>query len=108
MRDRDLYAKLLGIETPWLVRDVEARLDAREVEVFIAFAEGAETTCPECGAVCSRYDARTRTWRHLDIMQYRTLLTADVPRVTREVFRAWGQASEGALGDARLEVHGDA
>lgn len=81
MRDRDLYAKLLGIETPWLVRDVEARLDAREVEVLIAFAEGAETTCPECGAVCSRYDARTRTWRHLDTMQYRTLLTADVPRV---------------------------
>jgi transposase len=28
MRDRDLYAKLLGIETPWFVRDVDTKLDA--------------------------------------------------------------------------------
>jgi len=40
-----------------------------------------EATCPECGKACRRYDTRTRTWRHLDTMQYRTLLTADVPRV---------------------------
>jgi len=81
MRDRDLYAKLLGIEAPWFVRDVDARLDAREVEVLIAFADDAEATCPECGKACRRYDTRKRTWRHLDTMQYRTLLTADVPRV---------------------------
>lgn len=81
MRDRDLYAKLLGIEAPWFVRDVDARLDAREVEVFISFDDAAKVTCPDCGASCGRYDSRTRTWRHLDTMQYRTLLTADVPRV---------------------------
>jgi len=81
MRDRDLYAKLLGIEAPWFVRDVEARLEAREVEVFISFDERVEATCPECGKACGRHDTRTRTWRHLDTMQYRTLLTADVPRV---------------------------
>lgn len=47
----------------------------------ISFDEGVGTTCPECGETCGRYDTRTRTWRHLDTMQYRTLLTADVPRV---------------------------
>lgn len=83
MHDRDLYAKLLGIETPWFVREVEARLDVREVEVLISYGETAEATCPVCGVVCGRYDSRTRTWRHLDTMQYRTLLTADVPRVKR-------------------------
>jgi hypothetical protein len=36
MRDRDLYAKLLGIEAPWFVRDVDARLDVGEVEIFNA------------------------------------------------------------------------
>jgi transposase len=81
MRDRDLYAKLLGIEDPWYVRDVDPRLEAREVEIFISLDERAELACPVCGAVCGRYDARTRKWRHLDTMQYKTLLTAEVPRV---------------------------
>ena len=30
---------------------------------------------------CARYDRRRRTWRHLDTMQYRTLVWAEVPRV---------------------------
>lgn len=80
MRDRELYSKLLGIEAPWKVRDVDVRLEAGEVEVFIEHA-GSKLTCPACGAKCSGYDTRTRTWRHLDTMQFRTLLTADVPRV---------------------------
>lgn len=81
MRDRDLYAKLLGIEAPWHVRDIETRLGAGELEILISLDEGAELVCPSCGSACSRYDARTRTWRHLDTMQYKTLLTAEVPRV---------------------------
>lgn len=81
MRDRDLYAKLLGIEAPWKVRDVDARLDAGEVEVFIVFDDAVDMSCPICGGASSRYDSRKRSWRHLDTMQYRTILTADVPRV---------------------------
>jgi transposase len=81
MRDRDLYAKLLGIERPWWVRDVEPRLEAREVEIFISYDERVEVTCPICGTTCARYGTRTKQWRHLDTMQYKTLLTADVPRV---------------------------
>ena len=81
VRDRELYAKLLGIEDPWFVRDVDARLEKSEVEVHIGFEPDARLECPECGAPCGRYDSRTRSWRHLDTMQYRTVLTADVPRV---------------------------
>lgn len=81
MRDRDLYAKLLGIEAPWYVRDVDPRLEAQEVEIFIALDESVTLTCPVCGVACGRYDSRSRTWRHLDTMQCKTLLTADVPRV---------------------------
>ena len=81
MRDRDLYAKLLGIDHPWRVRDVDARLDEAQVEVFIDFDATAELLCPSCGEACGKYDTRTRSWRHLDTMQYRTVLTADVPRV---------------------------
>ena len=81
MRDRDLYAKLLGIEAPWFVRDVDARLDENKVEVVLGFEKDVRLACPDCGASCGRYDTRTRSWRHLDTMQYRAVLTADVPRV---------------------------
>ena len=80
MRDRDLYAKLLGIESPWFVRDVDAQLEAREVEVRIGLAPNGRLSCPKCGAVCPGYDTNKRSWRHLDTMQYQTVLTADVPR----------------------------
>lgn len=98
MRDRDLYAKLLGIGAPWVVRDVDARIGAREVKVFISFDDTATAKCPECGAACSRYDTRTRTWRHLDTMQYQTLLIAKVPRVkcakhgVRQVEVPWAES----------------
>jgi transposase len=80
MHDRELYSKLLGIEAPWKVRNVDVRLEAGEVEIFIEHS-GSKLTCPTCGTKCSGYDTRRRTWRHLDTMQFRTLLTADVPRV---------------------------
>lgn len=80
MRDRELYGTILGITAPWRVADVELRSEQGEVEVFIEH-DGADLICPKCKAVCARYDSRRRTWRHLDTCQYRTLLTADVPRV---------------------------
>ena len=37
MRDKDLYATILGITAPWAVRDVDLRAEAQEVEVFIEY-----------------------------------------------------------------------
>jgi transposase len=81
MRDKDLYATILGIVAPWVVREVDLRAEAEEIEVFIEHGDPHSLTCPECGAACARHDARRRSWRHLDTCQYRTTLTADVPRV---------------------------
>jgi len=81
MRDRDLYSKLLGVEAPWRVKDVDVRMETSEVEVFIEHSLSTKLKCPSCGAKCLGYDTRTRTRRHLDTMQVPTLLTADVPRV---------------------------
>lgn len=80
MRDRDLYAKMLGIESPWEVVDVELAVGERTVKVMLAHRGGTELRCPECGAPCPRHDSRQRSWRHLDTMQYETHLIADVPR----------------------------
>jgi transposase len=81
MRDRELYARILGIETPWQVDDVELRLEEQQVEVRVGLQPGTRPPCPECGTPCSIYDHHHRRWRHLDTCQLQTVLTADVPRI---------------------------
>ena len=53
--------------------------------------------CPECGQAASRYDSRSRHWRHLDTCRYETILVAEVPRIdcpehgVRQVRVPWGE-----------------
>ena len=82
MRDTDLYAQILGVERPWVVTDVELRLSGGEVEVRVEHDGSTPLACPECGAPASRYDSRLRRWRHLPTCQYKTILAAQVPRVS--------------------------
>jgi transposase len=81
MRDKDLYARILGIEAPWRVADVELKLKDEEVRVVLEQAPGTKQVCPRCGATVAGYDKHRRRWRHLDTCQFRTLVQADVPRV---------------------------
>src|SRR6185436_19145756 len=54
----------------------------KRVEIELAWTKGAKAKCPVCGQDCARYDdAPERTWRHLDTMQFATILRARVPRV---------------------------
>ena len=81
MRDKELYAQILGIKSPWIVSRVELVLSAGEVTVHVEQAPGAKQYCPICAKVSPGYDSRPRRWRHLDTCQYKTILVADVPRV---------------------------
>jgi transposase len=75
------YALLLGIGSPWEVKTVELKLPDKKVEIELAWQWGAAAQCPECGGDCSIHDcAPERTWRHLDTMQFTTLLRARTPR----------------------------
>lgn len=75
------YALLLGIKSPWQVRRVDLKLVANRVEVDVEHDSAAAVTCPECGRSCARYDhAPQRQWRHLDVMQFATIIRARVPR----------------------------
>lgn len=80
MRDRELYSKILGIEKPWSVEEVELDREGREVRVRLVNSQ-RRLACPQCGEACGRYDSRPRRWRHLDTCQFRTVLLTDVPRV---------------------------
>jgi len=80
MRDKELYRRILGIEEPWGVADVELQLERGEVLVHVVNRE-QRPPCPECGHPSPGYDSRARSWRHLDTCQYRTILMVMVPRV---------------------------
>ena len=84
MRDKDLYAQILGIKSPWQVTDVELNVSKGEVTVQVEQEAGANSCCPSCGKESPGYDSRRRRWRHLDTCQYKTILVADVPRVKCE------------------------
>jgi transposase len=75
------YAQLLGIGSPWEVTNVELKLGEKKVEIELGWQWGAAAKCPECGRACSIHDcAPERTWRHLDTMQFTTLIRARAPR----------------------------
>lgn len=101
MRDKDLYAAILGIRPPWQVSGVELTTKAEEVRVLLEMQPGTGLCCPECGASCPGYDTRRRSWRHLDTCQFKTIVEADVPRVecpthgVRQVDVPWAEAGSG-------------
>lgn len=75
------YALLLGVGSPWEVKQVELKLAEKQVAIELVWQWGAAAQCPECGRECSIHDcAPERTWRHLDTMQFTTLIQARTPR----------------------------
>lgn len=80
MRDKDLYAQLLGVQAPWRVSEVDLQLEAGEVHVYLERDPAVLLVCPVCGREAPGYDTKRRRWRHLDMFQYKTFLIADVPR----------------------------
>ncbi len=75
------YALLLGIGSPWEVKTVDLKLAEKKVEIELGWQWGSAAQCPECGCKCSMHDsAPERTWRHLDTMQFITVIRARTPR----------------------------
>lgn len=75
------YEQLLGLSGAWRVSAVTLDLAAKRVEVEIGYDLSHPMECPECGEECPHYDHREmREWRHLDTMQFETILRCEVPR----------------------------
>jgi len=75
------YGLLLGIGSPWLVKSVDLQLAAQRVELEVVYDPSKAVQCPVCGKECPRHDhAPVREWRHLDVMQFTTVIRARVPR----------------------------
>nr|WP_225739389.1 ISL3 family transposase [Chlorobium phaeovibrioides] len=75
------YQQLLGLPSSWNVDNVDLSLPHKRVTIKLKYV-GQDVKCPECKASCSIYDhAPEQKWRHLDTMQFETILVARLPRV---------------------------
>ena len=78
-----LFERSMGLGPEWRVEDVwfEERDGAPdELHVRVGHVPGRAVACPVCGRRCGAHDTRERTWRHLDIWQYETIVHCAVPR----------------------------
>lgn len=75
------YSQLLGLDSSWAVAEVNLDLTGKSVTIFLEY-RGSGGVCPDCGCACGLKDhAPERRWRHLDTMQFETVLVARIPRV---------------------------
>lgn len=76
------YGQLLGLTDQWHVSDVELEMSAQRVLIAVEFV-GESYACPDCGSSCPIYDQRgdRRQWRHLDTMQFETVIESTIPRI---------------------------
>jgi len=74
------YSLLLGLDKDWTIENVELKLEENAVKIALKHV-AKKVVCPDCGEKCSIADhAPQRIWRHLDTMQFETILTAKTPR----------------------------
>lgn len=75
------YRLLLGLDDSWEVQGVELNVRSKSVTIALEYKRRGGI-CPECHAACGLKDhAPERAWRHLDTMQFETILKARLPRV---------------------------
>lgn len=75
------YEQLLGITVPWQVTSVELNHAAKSVTIRVAWPDRTAVPCPVCAELCTIASHREeRSWRHLDTMQFATILQCRVPR----------------------------
>lgn len=74
------FNELLQVREPWRVVGVSFDGNSR-VDIELEYTSKVGK-CSECGTEGKVYDSReTRSWRHLDIMQYQTYLHCRIPRI---------------------------
>jgi len=80
----DLFRELFAIVPPWEIVKIEREtggIDHSPGKILFELAmKPGLVPCPECGRACKRPDTRTREWRDRDMVGWRTVLRAKVPR----------------------------
>lgn len=75
------YAQSLGLEKPWRVAGVVIDGARSEVRIRVECETGEVWADPETLERAHIKDWQERTWRHLDTCEYKTIISARVPRL---------------------------
>ena len=81
MKSEELFRKLLGLEEPWIIKEIKFDHQGKRVDIFLDFPRGSKFPCPVCGICYGVHDTEERTWRHLNIFQYPTYVHAREPGI---------------------------
>jgi len=83
---RGHYEQLLGLDERWEVEEVKVEIEDKRVVISLKHVGKGGVICPECSGVCTIADhGKEREWRHLDTMQFETVLRTRVPRADCKV-----------------------
>lgn len=75
------YEQLLGLIHPWEVSSVILDPDTAQLRIDVSWPSHTKAPCPVCEKPCSINDHREeRSWRHLDTMQFQTIIACRTPR----------------------------
>jgi transposase len=80
MNDKDLFTQAIGVQPPWTVKEVRMDVAAQRVEVEVECAQTVWAD-PETKQRLHIHGYEERRWRHLDTMQFETIIVARVPRL---------------------------
>jgi transposase len=81
MQDAKFFEQMLGLREPWSVKSVTLDLPGQKVMVEVEVKPG--TVWGDGGELLPVHGWEQREWRHLDTMQFETVIRARVPRVRR-------------------------
>lgn len=89
MQEVRFFEQMLGLQAPWSVKSVNLDMTAQKVVVEVEVEAGTVWGTPEEQWAVHGWEERQ--WRHLDTMQFETVIRARVPRVRRRKFDARGE-----------------
>ena len=49
MNSEELFRRLLGLEEPWIIKEIKFDHQEKRVDIFIDFPGGSRFPCPVCG-----------------------------------------------------------
>ena len=85
MKDIQLLAQILGLVPPWRVGRVRLDGNRAVLRIDLVSTPGHPWECPECRQPSRTLRVESRTWHHLDICQYRSVIVAEVPIIDCEL-----------------------
>jgi len=73
---------MLGLNESWNISEIDLNIEETRLTINLFSPRGIKLPCPLCKKLCPKEDAqRERKWRHLDTMQFETIIKCKVPRV---------------------------